>query len=181
LIEGLDRRRHYLVYWKYLLLCGNLRHLCSSTPYHIEHWLFTYSRRLTYKDLNIGGGKITDLLIAPLSLYKPIYLDKVLGIHLGGIRNPERIAIKHIWYIYRNEFTELAREGYDFKELAMMYAEKLYGTKDLRVVGKKLIEDAVRSLPKYSEDVYGPLPRVLKDYVDKRIREDPEFIEVVGS
>jgi hypothetical protein len=41
-IEGLDKRRYYLVYWPLILLCDDLRHVYSEV-YHIEHWLFTYS------------------------------------------------------------------------------------------------------------------------------------------
>ena len=37
LIEGLDERKHYLIYWPWIVLCGDLRHKCSENSYHIEH------------------------------------------------------------------------------------------------------------------------------------------------
>lgn len=180
LIESLDKKRHYLIYWKYLLFCGDLKHLCDRN-YHIEHWLFTYSRKLSYKDLDIGSGKIMDVLIAPLRLYKPLFVDKVLGVHLAGVRKPERIAIKHLWIMYKKEFTELAKMGADFRELAVKYAEKLYGTRDLRAVGIKLIDEMTKKLPHYREEIHGPLPKVLKEYIERKVREDPDFKVIIGS
>jgi hypothetical protein len=84
-IEGLDKRRYYLVYWPLILLCGDLRHVCSEV-YHIEHWLFTYSSRLTYKYLTIQG-KPFEHLITPLTLYKAAMINKPMGLHLTSIKN----------------------------------------------------------------------------------------------
>ena len=171
LIEGLNPKRHYLVYWKYLLLCGDVHHLCGSNPYHVEHWLFTYSSGLTYKYLDYGGGAYFDVLIAPLRLYKPVFVDRVLGVHLTGVRSPEKLALKHIRLRHRREVLEYLSKGVSLDEALVKIAKQVYGVDDLRELGEKMLREMLERLPKYDEEKFGPLPKVLIEYLKRRGRE----------
>lgn len=168
LIESLNPHRHYLIYWRYLLLCGDLMHVCSEQPYHIEHWMFTYSRKLTYKYLDFGNGVYMDALIAPLSLYKPLIIDDVLGVHLTRVRSPEKLALKHVRLEHRKLLLEYVGSGFSFEEAATRIARDIYGAKDLQQLGLRLIEQLVKEMPVYDEQKYGPLPRVLLEYVSRK-------------
>jgi hypothetical protein len=159
-IEGLDERKHYLIYWPWIVLCGDLRHKCSEKAYHIEHWLFTHSNTLKYKDLTIGS-KPLDHLIVPLKLYKVIHINKVLGLHLGGIRKPSRLAIKHLWWSFRDEYQEDVIRGVSPEEFFRRKAKEVYGTEDLEEVGRRLIDEMIKSLPPYD----GEYPSVLMKYL----------------
>jgi len=158
-IEGLDRRRHYLIYWPWILLCGDLKHMCSES-FHIEHWMFTYSSKLTYGYIYVDG-KPFDHLIAPLKLYKAVMINRPMGLHLTGVRKPSRVAFKHLWYLYGDEFQEWARSGRDPLKLARKKALELYGTEDLEEVGRRIIEEHVSKLPEYR----GEYPSILLKYV----------------
>ncbi|MEM4717491.1 MAG: glycosyltransferase [Desulfurococcaceae archaeon] len=170
LIETLNPRRHYVIYWKYLLLCGDIYHVCGENPYHVEHWMITYSSRLSYKYLDYGGGKFMDALIPPLTLYKPIYLDSVLGIHLARVRSPEKLAIKHIRLEYRKQFMDYTKQGLNSYEAAGRIARELYNVDTLQELGLRLLRDLIIKLPKYDESKYGPLPRILVDHARKHGR-----------
>ena len=163
LIESLDPRRHYLIYWPWLTLCGDIYHTCSDKPYHVEHWLFTYSERLRYKDIYVDGV-IQDHLIAPLWLYKTIYVNKVLGIHAGAVKKPARLAIKTLWWRYRPEFHDAARKGISYEEYASIKAKEIYGTGDLEEIGCRIIRDMIKKLPRYDVSKYGELPSLVKKY-----------------
>lgn len=168
LVESLNPRRHYLIYWKYLLLCGDIFHVCGENPYHVEHWLFTYSSRLTYKYLNFGKGVYMEALIAPLRLYKPVYINDVLGVHLTRVRSPEKLALKHIRLEHRKLFLEYIKKGFTPEEASLKVAREIYGVETLEELGKKLIDKSVSKLPRYDESKYGPLPKVLVDYIQEK-------------
>lgn len=154
LIGSLKRDRHYLVYWPMVVLCGDICHVCSERPYHIEHWMYTYSSKTRYR--YIGA---TDSLIAPLTLYRALYIERPMGIHINA-RSPRRTAVKTLWHRYRELF-EKASE--DFERLAERLAERDFGTRDLEEIGKRIIESTVASLPLYREEVFGRFPSVLRD------------------
>ncbi|MEM1732257.1 MAG: glycosyltransferase [Desulfurococcaceae archaeon] len=168
LVEELNPRRHYLVYWKYLLLCGDLYHVCGENPYHVEHWLFTYSSKLKYKYLDFGKGVYMEALIAPLTLYKPIYMDEVLGVHLTKVRSPVKLALKHLRLEHRKTLLEYIKAGLDAEKALLKIAHDVYGTENLEEIGTRLIKGSVDRLPRYDESKYGPLPKVLLDYVKKK-------------
>jgi glycosyltransferase involved in cell wall biosynthesis len=159
-IEGLDKRKHYLLYWPLILLCGDLKHMCEEA-YHIEHWLFTYSNKLTYKYLYVDGTPF-DHLIAPIHLYKALMIDKPMGLHLTGVRKPAKVAYKHLWYLYRDEFQKLTRTGEDPIEIAKRKALELYGTDDLEEFGRRIISEQVSKLPVYT----GEYPSILLKYLN---------------
>lgn len=168
ILASLDRRRHYLLYWPHITFCGDLKHLCGDKSkgkiwFHIEHWLFTWSPRLKYDWV----GRY-DSLIAPIYLYKAIYIDKPLSIHLTSVRNPKRYALKMIWWKYREEFNRAAREGIDPETLARRKAVEEFGTDDLEKIGYMLIKKSVENLPEYDPKIYGELPQILVDYMRKK-------------
>jgi len=111
LIEELNPQRHYLVYWYYILLCGDVRHLCSGNPLHVEYWLFTYSSSLRYSNVPYGGGVVFDVLIASPTPYKAIRLNKVMGVHLVRVRSCRNMVIKFARSEHRDRFMELTARG----------------------------------------------------------------------
>jgi len=164
LVEGLDPRRHYLIYWPWLLLCGDLEHVCGENPYHVEHWLYTYSGRLRYQNILLEGNK-KDTLVAPLHLYRAIYIDRVLGVHLAMVKKPYRVAISSLWHRYRREFQEASRKGIPFEEFARAKAKELYGTDDLDEVGRRLIGEVISRSPRHDAKRHGELPSILRKYI----------------
>ena len=161
--EELNVERYYLVYWPMIRLCGDLYHVCHQ-PLHIEHWLFTWSSRLRYKWI----GKY-DSLIAPTYMYKVVFINKPLGLHLANVRNPARLFIKHVWWKFRREADKLAHKGITYEELAKIKAKELYDTDDIYEAGRKLINTMVKNLPKYNKEVFGDYPPILKEYAKKNI------------
>ena len=161
LISNLDSKYYYLIYWPHIQLCGDLHHVCRQV-FHIEHWLFTWSPKLFYTWLDRY-----DSLIAPIYMYKTVFINKPLSLHLRGVRNPKRIAFKSLWWRFRKEFNELAKQGINLEEYAKKKALEIYGTDDLEEVGKKIISDYVKKLPIYDKDIYGDYPPILKKYVKK--------------
>jgi len=159
LIEGLDERKHYLIYWPWIVLCGDLRHKCGEKAYHIEHWLFTYSNMLKYKDL-IKGDKPSDHLVAPLRLYNVIYVNKALGLHLG-IRRPSRLAINRLWWMFRDEYQREVARGVNPEEFFKKKSKEIYGIEDLDEVGRRLTDELIKSLPLYN----GEYPILLLKYL----------------
>jgi len=154
LINELDERRHYLVYWQMIRVCGDLQHVCKD-PYHIEHWLFTWSPKLRYQWVDKY-----DSLIAPIYMYKAVYIPKPLGIHLAFVRRPDRLFIKYIWRRFRREADYYARKGL-LDEFVRAKARELYGEDNLQDAGKKLVEEITSTLPRYDEVRFGKLPGVV--------------------
>lgn len=162
-MKTLDTERHYLIYWPWIGLCGDLRHICGRHPYHVEHWLFSYSSSLAYHDLSIKGTPM-EHLIAPLRLYRAIYISKALGLHLGGVRRrPSRLALKHLWWKFRGEFQKGAMRGESYEEMARRWALRLYGTDCLEELGRRLVKKQVRTLPIYD----GEYPKTLIPYIER--------------
>ncbi len=169
LIESMDPRKHYLIYWPWVSLCGDIYHACGKKPYHIEHWLFTYSERLRYRDIYVDGVP-QDSLIAPLWLYRAKYVDKILGVHLGTVKKPSRVALKVLWHRYRSEFYEAAKKGISYEEYASIKAREIYGTGDLEEVGCRIIRETIERNPRYDVSKYGELPSLVKKYWESRNR-----------
>jgi hypothetical protein len=89
-------------------------------------------------------------------------IDKPMGLHLTTVRNPFKVAYKHLWYLYRDEFQKWSRAGRDPVELARKKALKLYGTDNLEEVGRRIISEQVSKLPEYK----GEYPSILLKYVN---------------
>ena len=108
------------------------------------------------------NGKPSDHLIAPLRLYKVIRINKVLGLHLGGVRKPSRLAINRLWWMFRGEYQREVAEGVNPEEFFRRKAKEIYGTEDLNEVGKKIINEQIKSLPPYDGEYPTLLLKFLK-------------------
>lgn len=164
LVESLDKKCYYLVYWPFIRFCGDIYHVCTQ-PFHIEHWLYTWSKKLKYAWIDKF-----DSLIAPLYMYKVIYIDKPLGYHFCYVRRPDRLYFKHIWWRYRKTVDKLLRTN---PEKAMEFARQIalreYGTRDLYEAGSRLIKELTKRMERYNEEKFGPLPQNIIEYYHKKI------------
>ena len=141
---------YYLVYWPWIALCGDLSHRCNYN-YHVEHWLFTWSRKLKY----LFDGKI-DYLYSPL-YYKRIDLSyEPLGYHMASVKKPERVALNNL---FRKSFyfKILSEKGErEAKKALEKVALENYGTSDLREIGLRIIKESIKNKPCFN---YTELPR----------------------
>jgi len=97
LLNLLSPERYYLIYWPHICLDGDLFHCKPGRLYHIEHWLFTWSPEAKYFAKGRGIGS----LLAPLKLYKPIFIREPLSFHLRTVRDPVKLLYKKYWKILR--------------------------------------------------------------------------------
>jgi len=104
----------------------------------------------------------TESLIAPLKLYKVVYINKALGLHLGGIRKPAKLAMKNLRWMFKEEFQNEISKGINPEEFFKKKASEVYGTEDLNEIGRKLINELVESLPIYDGDYPSLLLRYLR-------------------
>jgi Glycosyltransferases involved in cell wall biogenesis len=140
--EAHSGRAYYMVYWPYLNLCGDTWHRCRADRFHVEHWMFTYSRRLRY----LWDGR-NEYLLAPPHYFRVMLSEEPLGVHLSGVRRPDRKAFKAL--AARVGFYAIAASrGYNEARRAVREeARRLYGTDDLWEVGVRMIREEVRSRP----------------------------------
>jgi len=149
-----NKKYYHLVYWPWISLCGDLSHRCRE-KYHVEHWLFTYSKKLKY----LWDGKI-DFLYAPL-YYKKVNLSPTpLGYHMNHVKRPERIALNKLFRESRY-FSLKNEKGIDEAEKALKEkALELFGTTNLKEIGLKIMRDEIIGKPCFD---YRELPNeVLK-------------------
>ena len=164
LVESLNTKYYYLIYWPYIRFCGDIYHVCTP-PFHIEHWLYTWSKKLKY----VWIDKF-ESLIAPLHMYKAIYVSEPLGYHFCYVRRPDRLYFKYVWWRYRELIDELLRTNPKKAiEFARQIALKEYGARDLCKAGLKLIKELTRRMERYDERKFGPLPQSIVDYYHKNI------------
>ncbi|MET1159999.1 MAG: glycosyltransferase [Thermoprotei archaeon] len=159
-IKSLDERRYYLVYWPMVVLDADLFHQSPNFPIHIEHWLFTYSPVLRYEWVSMY-----DTLIAPLRYYKPIFINKYLGMHLRTVRNPVRLLYKSLWWRMRREGLERKMSLDDYVKMKI---RELYGTTSIEEAARIHLQELLKKLVKYDKSKYIDYPRILKEYVKKK-------------
>jgi len=140
-VEKSNERYYYLAYFPFIALCGDLSHRCNIR-YHIEHWLYTWSKKLKY----LWDGSM-EYLYAP-AYYKRVILDtEPLGYHLTGIRKPERMALKVLYRISKY-FDIMEEKGKEEAELALKsVALERFGTQDLKEIGHIIIRDMIKGKP----------------------------------
>ncbi len=160
LIDKLDPNRYYLIYWPQICLDGDLFHQNPKMKLHIEHWLFTYSPKLKYQKV-----KHYEILSAPLTYYKTIYIKKPLSFHLRTVRSPVRLLYKYLWY-------RMGKEKLDGKmtldEYVNMKIKELYGTSDINEAANIYFNEYIKTLHRYDKTVFGDYPRILKEYVKRK-------------
>jgi len=157
LLESLDKRRYYLIYWPHICLDADLFHQHPRRPLHWEHWLFTFSPKLKYEWV-----KHFDSLIAPLTYYKMIIIKKPLSFHLCTVRSPVRLLYKHYWWKMRAEGLErkMSLEEYVKEKIQIDF-----NTTDIDEAAKMFIKRFLKHLIKYDKEKYGDYPKILKEYV----------------
>jgi len=161
--ETLDTRSYWLVYWPFLLFCGDIYHLCPQ-PLHIEHWMYTWSRKLRYKPL----GRF-ESLVAPIYMYRVVYIEEPLGYHFRSVRRPERLYLKHL-ALQHPELRRLMRESLSRAlEEARRLARERYGVESLHEAGLRLLEEMRKRLRPYRWEDYGlPItPEIRRNYEEK--------------
>jgi len=160
LIEELDPKRYYLVYWPHICLDRDLFHQNPKAKLHIEHWLFTYSPKLRYIRI-----KHFEVLVAPITYYKTIYIDKPLSFHLRTVKDPVRV-------LYRYLRSAMIKEGLEgkisFEEYVKIKIREVYGTSDIKEAANIHLKERTKFLNKYDKTVFGDYPRILKEYVKKK-------------
>jgi len=159
-VNSLDERRYYLIYWPMVVLDVDLFHQNPKFPIHIEHWLFTYSPSLRYDWVSIY-----DTLIAPLRYYKPILINKYLGMHLRTVRNPVRLLYKSLWWRMRREKLE---GNIDLDNYVKMKIKELYCTSSIEEAAKIHVQNLLKRHIRYDKNKYIDYPRILKDYVRRK-------------
>jgi hypothetical protein len=70
--------------------------------------------------------------------------------------------MKHLWQSFRDEYQKEIAKGVRPEEFFRRKAKEVYGTEDLEEVGKKLIDELVKSLPLYDGEYPNILLRLLK-------------------
>jgi len=160
LIDKLDPNRYYLIYWPQICLDGDLFHQNPKMKLHVEHWLFTYSPKLKYQKV-----RHYEILSAPLTYYKTIYIKKPLSFHLRTVRSPVRLLYKYLWY-------RMGKEKLDGKmtldEYVNMKIKELYGTSDINEAANIYFNEYIKTLHRYDKTVFGDYPRILKEYVKRK-------------
>ena len=150
-VESYDERRYALVYWPWITLCGDLSHRCRADRYHVEHWMFTHSARLRY----LWDGR-NEYLYAPPYYFRVWLSREPQGVHLTGVRRPERVAFKRL--APRVSFYELVRaRGYEEALRALREeARREYGTDDLAEVGLRMMREEAAGRPCFDASLLPP-------------------------
>ena len=159
LMEELDPKRYYLIYWPHICLDGDLFHQNPKAKLHTEHWLFTYSPKLKYVKI-----KFFEVLVAPITYYKVIHINKPLSFHLRSVKDPVRVLYKHFRYRMRRE---RLWGKMPFDEYVKVKIKELYGTSDINEAAKMHLKQFIQSLDKYDKKTFGDYPKILKEYVKK--------------
>lgn len=160
LLKSLDKRRYYLIYWPHICLDGDLMHQDPRNALHVEHWLFTWNPKLHYAKVGYY-----DSLIAPLTYYRVVYIEKPLSFHLRTVRNPVRLLYRHYRWLTRREELE---GKIDLNEYVKQRINQDFGTADLGQAANLYLQKYISSLTEYRKDVYGDYPKLLKDYAKRK-------------
>ncbi|MGF3572865.1 MAG: glycosyltransferase [Candidatus Bathyarchaeia archaeon] len=159
LLGGLDERRYYLIYWPHICLDGDLMHQDPRNALHVEHWLFTWSPKLHYAKVGLS-----DSLVAPVTYYGVVYVEKPLSFHLRTVRSPVRLLYRHYRWLMRREGLEGKVNMEDYLKKRMITD---FGTTNFTQAAKLYFQKYLSSLSEYRKDVYGDYPKVLKNYVKR--------------
>ncbi|MBS7646885.1 glycosyltransferase [Candidatus Bathyarchaeota archaeon] len=160
LLESLDERRYYLIYWPHICLDGDLMHQDPRNALHVEHWLFTWSPKLRYAKVGLS-----DSLVAPLAYYKVLYVNEPLSFHLRTVRSPIRLLYRHYRWLMRREGLEGKVNPEDYVKTRI---SQDFQTTDINQAANLYFQKYLLNLVKYRKDVYGDYPRPLKEYAKRR-------------
>jgi len=164
LIEGLDPKRYYLVYWPHICLDGDLFHQNPRSKLHTEHWLFTYSPKLKYIKI-----KHFEVLVAPITYYKVVHIKKPLSFHLRTVKDPVRVLYKYFQYVMVKEGLE---EKMSLEEYVKTKIKEIYGTTDIKEAANIFIKERIKTFDKYDKKIFGDYPKILKEYVKAKYQQE---------
>ena len=160
LINQLDRGRYYSIYWPHILLVGDLFHTSPHGPFHIEHWLNTYTPGMKFIKIPHGF----EYLYVPTFTAYRIEIKRPLSFHLT-IRPPQQMLLrKYRWEYYTKEIQK------PFDEYVRERVLEEYNTTSIDEAAKKYMNDLLRELKPYDKDRYLDYPRLLKEYVYKKFK-----------
>lgn len=165
LIESLDPRKYYNVYWPHINFEIDLFHINIEKPLHIEHWLVTWSPKVRF--IPVG---YFEFLYTPL-YHKRIDIDRPLSLHLRTVKPPMRLLEWKYWW-------EMRRKGLlgkiDLYEYMKRRVKEDFGVEDLQEAAKILVEQLRKrkEVGRYDPKVWGDYPRILKEYVKRRFNID---------
>lgn len=160
LVDELDPKYYYLVYWPHLLLDGDLFHQNPKDKYHIEHWLFTYSPVLKYVK-----AYHPDHLVATVTHYKAILINKILSLHLRTVKPPKKLLYYQLKYKRRMESLE---EKISLEDYVKQTIEERYGTSDIEKASKIFFQSFLNSLTPVNRKDLRNYPSILKEYVKRK-------------
>ncbi len=161
LVESLDPRKYYNIYWPHINFEVDLYHVNAENPLHIEHWLVTKSPGAKFIQIDYY-----EFLYTP-PYHKRIEINKPLSLHLRTVKPPIRLLEWHYWWELRRRhmlgkielwqyIKQRIKDDFgidDVYEAARIFYEKLKRRKDLA---------------RYDKSIWGDYPKILKDYVKRR-------------
>ena len=161
LIQSLDSRKYYNIYWPHINFENDLYHINIKNPLHIEHWLVTWSPKIKFTPL-----KYFEFLYTPI-YHKRIDIAKPLSLHLRTVKPPLRLLEWKYWWEMRMKGLLGKIELYEYIRSRI---KEDFGVEDLYEAALKLVSQ-LRSrddIGKYDPKVWGDYPKILKDYVKRK-------------
>jgi hypothetical protein len=161
LIQSLDPRKYYNIYWPHINFEIDLFHINIGDPLHIEHWLVTWSHKIKFIPL----GYFEFLYTPPY--HKRIDINKPLSLHLRTVKPPLRLLEWKYWW-------EMRRKGIlgkvDLYEYIKQRIKDDFNVDNVHDASLKFLSQLRNRncIGKYDPKIWGDYPKILKDYARKR-------------
>jgi len=161
LIESLDPRKYYNIYWPHINFEVDLFHINTKNTLHIEHWLVTRSRGIKFIPV-----QYFEFLYTP-PYHKRIDLSKPLSLHLRTVKPPLRLLEWKYWWEMRKKKLLGKISLYDYMRSRI---KNDFGTEDLNEAALKLVKQLRErdDIGKYDVSVWGDYPKILRDYARQK-------------
>jgi hypothetical protein len=161
LIQNLDRRKYYNIYWPHISFEVDLFHINIKNPLHIKHWLVTWSPKVRFIPL-----KYFEFLYTP-PYHKRIDINKPLSLHLRTVKPPVRLLEWKYWWEMRMKGILGKVELYEYIKQRI---KEDFGVEDLHEASLKFLTQLRNrnDIGKYDPSIWGDYPKILKDYVRRR-------------
>jgi len=160
MIDSLDHRKYYVIYWPHICLDGDLFHQDLRQPLHFEHWLSTYTPKMAF--IKIPNG--FEYLYVPPYQAKRIHIYTPLSFHLRTVKPPKRILLRKYWgeLLSKNLFGKVSLEEYSKKRV-----REEYGVDSIEKAANIHFKEFLEQLSPYDKAKFRDYPVVLKKYVRK--------------
>jgi len=161
LLQSLDPRKYYNIYWPHINFELDLFHINIEKPLHIEHWLITWSPKTRF--IPVGHYEF---------LYTPIYhkridIENPLSLHLRTVKPPLRLLEWKYWW-------EMRRKGLlskmDLYEYIKARIKDDFDVEDVNEAALRFVEQLRKrkDIGKYNPKIWGDYPKLLKEYIKRR-------------